>query len=189
MNHKKELIALHFGKQLMGDMYEMVQEWAIKYDLSIEDATNSCYKYMVWSLSEVNNNWQSHFDIMFGNIFKRLVNAPDVTFDVTDFNDFKTSTLFLRSNYVTERFTGKQHLITNQSISSFGDAFEEEFGLEFLGYERIQVKDSLSVSPIKNDYRSRPRNSVIYLISDKPHYYDGKNFLPILPIPAINKVQ
>lgn len=189
MKHKKELIALHFGKQLMGGMYEMVQDWAIKYDLSIEDATNSCYKYMVWSLSDVNNNWQSHFDIMFASIFKRLVNAPDVIFDVTDLNNFKTPTLLLQSNYVTEKFTGSKHLITNEIISSFGEAFKEEFGLEFLGFERIQVENSFSVSPIKNDHRSRPPNSVIYLISDKPHYYDGKNFLPIMPILAINKVQ
>lgn len=189
MKHKKELIALHFGKQLMGDMYEMVQDWAIKYDLSIEDATNSCYKYMVWSLSEVNNNWQSHFDIMFSDIYKCLVAAPDVIFDVTDLNSFKTPTLLLQSKYVTERFTGNQHLITNESVSSFGDAFEKEFGLEFLGFESIQVENSLSVSPIKNDYRSRPRNSVIYLISDKPHYYDGKRFLPVMSPPTSDKVQ
>ena len=189
MKHKKELIALHFGKQLIGDMCEMVEDWAIKYDISIESATNDCYKYMVWCLSEVNNNWQSHFDIMFSAIFKCLVNAPDVIFDVTDLANFKTPTLLVQSNYVTERFTGKQHLITNENISSFGEAFEEEFGLEFLGYERVQVENSLSVSPIKNDHRSRPPNSVIYLISEKPHYYDGKNFLPIMPIPVINKVQ
>jgi len=180
VKHNKELIALHFGKQLSGYMYDEVQEWAIKYDLSIEDATVNCYRYMVWSLSEVNNNWQSHFDIMFSDIYKCLVVAPDVIFNVTDFNDFKTPTLILQSKYVTERFTDKQHLITNEIISSFGDAFEEEFGLEFLGFERVQVENSFSLSPIKNDYRSRPRNSVLYLISDKPHYYDGKRFLPVI---------
>jgi len=174
------MISIHFGKQLAGSMYDEVQDWAIEYDLSIEDATNDCYKYMTWSLSEVNNNWQSHFDIMFSNIYESLVNAPDVIFGITDWNDFKTPTLLLQSDSVVERFAGKQHLITNEKISSFGEAFEEEFGLEFLGYERMQVKDSLSVSPIKKDYRSRPLNSVIYLISDEPYYYDGKRFLPVI---------
>lgn len=189
MKHQTELIALHFGKQLLGDMCEMVEDWAIKYDLSIESATNECYQYMVWSLSETNNNWQSHFDIMFGSIFKRLVNAPEVIFDVTDLANFKTPTLLVQSNYVTERFTGKQHLITDENISSFGAAFEEEFGLEFLGYERVQAESSLLVSPTKTDHRSRPLNSVVYFISDKPHYYDGKKFLPVIRNPEIGMPQ
>lgn len=78
------MIAIHFGKQLAGSMYDEVQEWAIECEMSIEDATNDCYKYMTWSLSEVNNNWQSHFDIMFSNIYEILVNAPVITFSITN---------------------------------------------------------------------------------------------------------
>lgn len=183
------MISIHFGKQLIGSMYDEVQNWALEYDLSIEKATNSCYKYMTWSLSEVNNNCQSHFDIMFSSIFKCLVNAPDVIFDVTDLNGFKTPTLLLKSNYVTERYTGLKRLITTQVMDAFGEAFEKEFGLEYLGSERRRNKKASLADPIKNDYRSRPRNSVVYLINNNPHYYDGKRFLPVIAAPAIDRVQ
>jgi hypothetical protein len=183
------MIAIHFGKQLAGSMYDEVQSWALEYDLSIEDATNRCYKYMTWSLSEVNNNCQSHFDIMFSNIYKCLVNAPDVIFDVTDLNGFKTPTLLLKSNYVAERYTERQHHIGIEVINTFGQAFQEDFGLEYLGFELNFNKENVSANPVLNDYRSRPRNSVIYLISNKPHYYDGKRFLPIISMPYIDKVQ
>lgn len=183
------MIAIHFGKQLPGSMYDEVQEWAIKYDLSIEDATNDYYKYMAWSLSEVNNNWQSHFDIMLSDIYKRLVNSPTISFDALDLNGLKTPTLFFHSNYVTEKHTDTMRLITRKDIDSFGTAFESEFGLEYLGFERSPKKQPPSVNRMKNDHRSRPRNSVIYLISNKPHYYDGKKFLPIMTDPSKVKIQ
>lgn len=179
------MITLHFGKQLAGSMYEMVQEWAVEYDLSIEDATNDCYKYMTWSLSEVNNNWQSHFDIMFSNIYKCLVIAPDVIFDVIDLDGLKTPTLLLKSSYVTERYSGVKHLITLPVMKAFGDDFQEEFGLEFLGFARLKTKVNYANTPIKIDHRSRPCNSVIYMISERPHYFDGKKFLPIMPAPTL----
>jgi hypothetical protein len=181
-------IALNFGKQFPGAMCDEIQEWAIKYDLSIEDATINCYKYMTWSLVDVNNNWQSHFDIMFSNIYKCLVVAPDVIFDATDLNGFKTPTLLLKSNYVTERYTKVKHHIGADIINTFGQAFQDEFGLEYLGFELSCKKQHLSTNLTKNDHRSRPRNSVIYLISDKPHYYDGKRFLPIISTSTFNRI-
>ena len=180
MKLQTELIAINFGKQLQGDMYDMVQEWAVEYDLSIEDATNDCYKYMTWSLSEVNNNWQSHFDIMFSSIFGRLVDAPDVMFDVTHLNGFKMPTLFFQSKYVKDRLTGKKHSITNELVEKFGYDFQEEFGLEFLSFERVEMKPDLSISLSKNDHRSPPKNSLVYFISNKPHFFNGKKFLPII---------
>ena len=183
------MIALHFGKQFAGHMYEEVQEWAITHGLSIEDATNDCYRYMTWSLSEVNNNWQSHFDIMFSNIYECLVYAPDVIFDVTDFFGFKAPTLLLKSNYVTERYAERQHHIGIDVIDAFGQAFQQDFGLEYLGFELASNKKVISVGSILNDYRSRPNNSVTYLIGNKPHYYNGKRFLPIIYTPYIDKLQ
>ena len=177
------MISMHFGKQLAGSMYDEVQDWAIECDMSIEDATNDCYKYMTWSLSEVNNNWQSHFDIMFSNIYESLVNAPVVTFSITDCDGLKTPTLLLHSNYLKERCTSKRHLISDEILKTFGEDFEYQFGLEFLGFEHSKNKSDLSISPTKNDHRSRPRNSVIYLINKKPHYYDGKRFLPVVAEP------
>ncbi len=177
------MIAIYFGKQLAGSMYDEVQEWAIECEMSIEDATNDCYKYMTWSLSEVNNNWQSHFDIMFSNIYEILVNAPAITFSITNQDGLKTPTLLLHSNYLNERNAEKRHLISADVIKMFGEDFEYQFGLEFLGFQYIKCKKFLSISPTKNDHRSRPRNSVIYVIDKKPHYYDGKRFLPIVAEP------
>jgi hypothetical protein len=174
------MIAIHFGKQLAGSMFDEVQEWAIECEMSIEDATSDCYKYMMWSLSEVNNNWQSHFDIMFSDILKCLVQAPVISYSVTNYEGLKTPTLIVHGNYLNERYTGKKHLINNELIHKFGEAFEFEFGLEYLGFEHIHHKVGLSIAPFKNDRRSRPRNSVIYLIGEKPHYYDGKRFFPIV---------
>lgn len=183
------MIAIHFGKQLSGSMFNTVQNWAIEYDLSIEDATSDCYKYMTWSLSEVNNNCQSHFDIMFSDIYRSLVFAPDIICATTALDRLKTPTLLLKSNYVVERYTKRDHHIGIDAINAFGQAFQEDFGLEYLGFELNFNKENVSVSPILNDYRSRPRNSVIYLISNKPHYYDGKQFLPALDNPIKKKVQ
>lgn len=183
------MIAIHFGKQLVGSMYDEVHEWALEYDLSIEDATTECYKYMTWSLSEVNNNWQSHFDIMFSSIFKCLVVSPDVVFDISASDGLETPTLLLKSNYVTERYTGLKHLITTKVMDEFGEGFEKEFGLEYLGSERCCNKKASLADPIKNDYRSRPQNSVVYLINNNPHYYDGKRFFPVIAAPILDKVQ
>lgn len=172
------MFALHFGKQLAGSMYDEVQAWAITYDLSIEDATNDCYQYMTWSLSDVDNNWQSHFDIMFSSIFNCLVNAPEVLCDITNYDGLKTPTLLFKCNYVVERYSGVKRLITSQVMKAFGEDFQEEFGLEFLGFERLKTKQINT--QIMVDHRSRPRNSVIYFISDKPYFYDGKRFLPAM---------
>lgn len=177
MKHQRELITLYFGKQLAGCMYDEVQEWAITYDLSIEDATNDCYKYMTWSLSEVNNNWQSHFDIMFSSIFKCLVFAPDIGFEVFHTRGLKTPTLLLKEGYVTERYTRVKHLITTQVMNAFGKAFEKDFGLEYLGFEPSFNKKASPTSSIGNGYRSRPRNSVLYLINGINHFYDGRKFI------------
>lgn len=174
------MISIHFGKQLASSMYDEVQEWAITYDLSIEDATIDCYKYMTWSLSEVNNNWQSHFDIMFSSIFNCLVNAPEVMFEISDCDGLKTPTLLLKSHYVVERESGVKRLITSQVIKAFGEDFQEEFGLEFLGFERLKTKSIAVNTTLMIDHRSRPRNSVVYFISDKPFFYDGKRFLPVI---------
>jgi hypothetical protein len=107
---------------------------------------------------------------------------------ITDCNGFKTPTLLLHSTRLKERFTDKKHLITNELLKEFGEDFEEEFGLEFLGFEHMKNKLGLSIGPIKNDHRSRPHNSVIYLISNKPHFFDGKRFLPVITKPTIGEI-
>jgi hypothetical protein len=183
------MIAIHFGKQIAGSMCDEVQEWAITYDLSIEDATNDCYKYMTWSLSEVNNNWQSHFDIMFSSIFNCLVNAPEMIFEITDCDGLKTPTLLVKSNYVIERHTGVKRLITTQVTKAFGEDFQAEFGLEFLGFERLKTKSRAANTKMMVDHRSRPRNSVVYFISNKPYFYDGKRFLPVIADSSRGSIQ
>jgi len=183
------MIALHFGKQLAGSMYDEVQEWAIEYEMSIEDATNDCYKYMIWGLSEVNNNWQSHFDIMFSSIFDCLVNAPDMMYEITVCDGLKTPTLLFKNNYATERYSGVNRLITPQVIKEFGEDFQEEFGLEFLGFECLKTKSTAVNTRLMVDHRSRPHNSVVYLIGNKPHYYNGKNFMLLTNNLSSNIVQ
>lgn len=183
------MIAIYFGKQLPGSMCDEVQEWAIEYEMSIEDATNDCYKYMIWGLSEANNNWQSHFDIMFSSIFNCLVNAPDVMYEIADCGGLKTPTLLLKNNYATERYSGVKRLITPKVMKAFGEDFQEEFGLEFLGFESLKNKSTVAKIRLMVDHRSRPRNSVIYLIGNKPHYYNGKNFMPLISNFSSNIVQ
>jgi hypothetical protein len=183
------MIAIHFGKQLPGSMYDEVQQWAIEYEMSIEDATNDCYKFMIWGLSEVNNNWQSHFDIMFSSIFSCLVNAPEMMYETTDCDGLKTPTLLFKSNYVIERHSGVKRLITSQVMKEFGEDFQEEFGLEFLGFERLKTGSKVANTTMMVDHRSRPYNSVVYLIGNKPHYYNGRNFMPVTSNPSSNIVQ
>ena len=74
-------------------------------------------------------------------------------------------------------------------MKAFGDDFQEEFGLEFLDFALLKTKVNYANTPIKIDYRSRPRNSVVYFIGEKPHFYDGKRFLPVISGSTIGKSQ
>jgi hypothetical protein len=60
-------------------------------------------------------------------------------------------------------------------FNRFGEMFSEEFEVEYLGFERI----GSSSAPIEQESSINSMETV-YIIGDKPHYYDGKRFLPIL---------
>jgi hypothetical protein len=84
--------------------------------------------------------------------------------------------LVFKGDWALHEPTGRRLPITSKMLNRFGEMFSEEFEVEYLGFERIGPISA----PIEQESFTSSMDTV-YIIGDRPHYYDGKKFLPIVP--------
>ena len=101
----------------------------------MEKATLLMLETLIKSLS-AKIDYQSSFDITFGLSFDAPVHAPKVLAQQYVKSGVKHPMIVLAKDYVVHRVTGNQLAITEKDLIYFGQDFEVNFGLEYLGHQR-----------------------------------------------------
>ncbi len=170
------MINLYFDKpnvnSLLADDIEAV---AINWEISHEAALIKCFEVLVNSLGSHDSGGSTYFDLLMCDCFQKRMSGPEITFG-THGSNAKLPMLVFKGDWALHEPTGRRLPITSKMLNRFGEMFSEEFEVEYLGFERIKP----SSAPIKQESFISPMDTV-YIIGDKPHYYDGKKFLPIIP--------
>jgi hypothetical protein len=156
---------------LLSDDIETV---AINWEISHEAALIKCFEVLVNSLGSHNSGGSTYFDLLMCDCFHKRMTGPEITFG-THGSNAKLPMLVFKGDWALHESTCRRLPITNKMLNRFGEMFSEEFELEYLGFERIGP----SSAPIEEESSINSMETV-YIIGDKPHYYDGKRFLPIL---------
>jgi hypothetical protein len=156
---------------LLSDDIEAV---AINWEISHEAALIKCFEVLVNSLGSHDSGGSTYFDLLMCDCFQKRMAGPEITFG-THGSNAKLPMLVFKGDWALHEPTGRRLPITSKMLNRFGEMFSEEFEVEYLGFERIGP----SSAPIKQESFISPMDTV-YIIGDKPHYYDGKRFLPIV---------
>ncbi len=177
------MINLYFdkpnGNSLLADDIEAV---AINWEISHEAALIKCFEVLVNSLGSHNSGGSTYFDLLMCDCFQKRMTGQEIAFG-THGSNVKLPMLVIKNDWALHEPTGRRLLITNKMLNRFGQMFSEEFEIEYLGFERIGP----SSPPIKQESFISPKDT-IYFIDDRPHYYDGEKFLPIMVEPILSLV-
>jgi hypothetical protein len=177
------MINLYFDKpnvnSLLADDIEAV---AINWEISHETAVNKCFEVLVNSLGSHNSGGSTYFDLLMCDCFHKRMTGPEITFG-THGSNAKLPMLIFKEDWALHEPTGRRLPITSKMLNRFGQMFSEEFEIEYLGFERItptsaQIEQGSFINPM----------DTVYIIDDRPHYYDGKKFLPIMVEPILSLV-
>jgi len=128
-------IHLRFGAPCNEWATEMVEKIAINHDVTIEHATYIMFDTLIKSLG-TKTDGQCSFDTVFGLALDTLVYAPKVLARKYVEGRAKNSMIVLTKDYVLQRVTGSQIALAEKDLAYFGQDFEANFGLEYLGYRR-----------------------------------------------------
>lgn len=176
------MINLYFGKPLTGSLLsDDIDEIAINWGISYESAVIKSFEVLVNSLGTHANGGTTYFDLLMCECFQKKMSAPKIKLK-THGEGIRLPMLVFQSDSALHEPTGRQLPITNQILNHFGEAFSEEFEIEYLGYERV----SLSKTSPELPNITSPMD-MIYLINEQPHTYDGRNFLPVVSTPTADR--
>ena len=128
-------IHLYFGAPCNEWATEMVEKIAINHDVTIERATFLMFDTLIKSLSTKIDD-QCSFDITFGLALDLLVNAPRMLARQYVEGGTKKLIIVLTKDHVLHRVAGSQIALTEKDLTYFGQDFEVNFGLEYLGHQR-----------------------------------------------------
>lgn len=117
----------------------MVEKIAINHEVAIERATFIMFETLIKSLGTKTDN-QCSFDTTFGLALDMLVHAPRVLARQYVESGVQRPMIVLTKDYLVNRTTGSQIIIADKDIDYFGRDFEDNFGLEYLGYRRVGQK-------------------------------------------------
>lgn len=130
-------IHLRFGAPCNEWATDMVEKIAINHDVTIERATYIAFDTLIKSMS-TKTDGQCSFDIVFGLALDMLVHAPKVLVRRYVVGRAKNPMIVLTKDYVIHRATGSQITLAEKDLAYFGRDFEENFGLEYLGFQRVK---------------------------------------------------
>jgi hypothetical protein len=171
----KKMINLYFDKPKVNSLLAYdIEVVAINWEISHEAALIKCFEVLVNSLGRHNSGGSTYFDLLMCDCFQKRMTGPEITFG-THGSNAKLPMLVFKGDWALHEPTGRRLPITSKMLNRFGEMFSEEFEVEYLGFERI----GSSSAPIEQESFINPMDTV-YIIGDKPHYYDGKRFLPIV---------
>lgn len=176
------MLYLYFGLPCSGSLLsDDIDEVAINWEISYESAVIKSFDVLVSSLGTHNNGGTTYFDLLMCECFQKKMLAPKITLE-THGQSIRLPALAFATDSALHEPT-KRHLpITNQMLNHFGEAFSEEFEIEYLGYERVGLsKTSPELPTIASPM------DMIYLINEQPHTYDGRNFLPVISTPTADR--
>ncbi len=129
-------IHLRFGPPCNVWATEMVEKIAINHDVVIERATYIMFDSLIKSMS-TKTDGQCSFDTVFGLALDTLVHAPKVLSRHYVEGGVKNPMIVLTKDYVIHIATGSQITLVEKDLAYFGQDFEFNFGLEYLGYKRV----------------------------------------------------
>lgn len=167
------MACLYYGLPKPGSLLsDDINGIAINWGISYESAVIKSLKVLINSLGKHDSGGATYFDLLMCECFQKKMSAPKITLK-THGEGIKLPALAFATDSALHEST-KRHLpITNQMLNHFGEAFSEEFEIEYLGYERLgrSILDRQEVITSPMD--------IVYIINDKNHIYDGNKFIPI----------
>jgi hypothetical protein len=159
-----------------------IDEVAINWGISHEAALIKCFEVLTNSLGTHNTGGSTYFDLLMCDCFQKRMTGPGITFG-THGSNVKLPMLVFKGDWALHEPTGRRLTITNQMLDRFGEMFSEEFEVEYLGFKRIGSSSNLA-----NQESFISPTDTVYIIGDRPHYYDGKRFLPIVSDPNLSLI-
>lgn len=165
------IIQIYLGKPLAGSLLsDDIDEVAINWGISYESAVVKSFEVLVTSLGTHDSGGTTYFDLLMCECFQKKMSAPKIKLQ-THGEGIRLPMLVLQNDLALHEPTGRGLPITNQMIEHFGEAFSEEFEIEYFGYERVGHN-----KPDSQQSTTNPMD-MIYIINDKNHIYDGEKFI------------
>lgn len=129
------MINLYFGSPCDDWAKETADLMAINHNVSMERAIHIIMKSLLESMSNTGKDGYSYIDDRFGWTYEQLVFAPKIVLKSYLNNGYSYPMMALTKNFLTHRKTGVRLPITDRALTIFGEEFEKEFGIEYLGHK------------------------------------------------------
>lgn len=130
-------IYLYFGASTCKRLDDDVEEYAINYGCSIEKAHCDWFNLVMHRLLETKDeDGRSKLDDFFGWTDERFWMSPKLEYTTHLLNDKEYPLVVFESEYATHQFESDTLYINDDLVSTFGKEIQNDFGIEFLRFER-----------------------------------------------------
>jgi len=157
-------IEIMFGGPTSDKVLLQNEEWAFNHEVSIESANIGTFNAVMNVLVRKNEDNLNYFDLCFISLSGGEMIAPKITSGTHLIKRTRYPKLTIHGDYLKDRKTNTQVLISDQFAEQIGRYIEEDFDYEYLEISRVG-----SIKANKSD--------VIYLIGDKPHLHLNGKFI------------
>lgn len=129
------MINLYFGNSCDDWANEIVELYAINYDVSIQRALFMLVDNMVMVTSEKRDDGFSLIDDSFSMGYELFVYAPKILVKKYSCNGHLYPMMTVSKDYVIHKASGDRLPITDKVLTIFGRDFEGNYGVEYLGHK------------------------------------------------------
>ena len=142
------MINLYFGNPCDDWAKETVDLYAINYNVSIQRALFMLVDNMVMVTSEKRGDGFSLIDDRFAIGYELFVYAPKILVKQYSDNGNLYPMMTISKDYAIHKRSGDRLPITDRVLTIFGRDFENNYGVEYLGYKRLGKQKILSAKQI-----------------------------------------
>jgi hypothetical protein len=136
MNNNKK-IYLYFGASTSQKLDEDIEQYAINFECSVERAHCDWFNLLISELLEVKDgDGRSKIDDFIGWHNQRFWLSPKLSYKTHLINYIQYPLLVFNDEFATHQFNDETLYINDELIYSFGNEIENDYGVEFLRFDR-----------------------------------------------------
>ena len=134
--YRPSKITVYMGALIDEGAIDVVEAWAINWDISFAAATKEWARYNLNYYSKKNEEGRAYFDYLWGSNIGLKVYSPPIRSEFYDVKGQKYLKIIITKDYVKECGTDNKHKISNEMMEYFGKEISIDLGIEYLRYER-----------------------------------------------------
>jgi hypothetical protein len=157
-------IELLFGSPTSQEEEISVENYAYNWDVSIETAVISQFRFWINHLSsKKNDDDDTFFELLLFIGANQMLRLPKITSATYRHRGFLLPKMIIHGDYGVDKETDQAVFLTEHHINLIGSNFQDEIAYEYFEYRRC------------GSVRAQ-KDQMIYLLGDKPHIFDDGKF-------------